>query len=184
MREKSLSPRHVCERCRVACLCVSVPIGRSVRRRHARAIFVCMPLCDHEVVWASALSVSFVSQIQGERSLNSLEGALEEAKRAAADEIQDLKSQVSSLRGALVRLSHSLTPTHTHTHTTLSLPAPLELWYLSSYPSSYPSPCHSFIQPSINLFHFAHTVICVHLCLTKEVSRLQFMFTDSAFLRG
>ena len=145
-----------------------------------------MPLCDHEVVWASALSVSFVSQIQGERSLNSLEGALEEAKRAAAHEIEDLKSQVSSLRGALVRLSHLLPPPTPppHTHHTLSLPAPLELWYLSSYPSSYLSPCHSFIQPSINLFHFAHTVICVHLCLTKEVSRLLFMFTDSAFLRG
>ena len=31
-----------------ACVCLN-----------ARAIFVCMLLCDHEVVWASALSVSF-----------------------------------------------------------------------------------------------------------------------------
>ena len=125
-----------------------------------------MPLCDHEVVWASALSVSFVSQIQGERSLNSLEGALEEAKRAAAHEIEDLKSQVSSLRGALVRLSHLLTPPTPpppHTHHTLSLPAPLELWYLSSYPSFYLSPCHSSIQPSINLFHSLHTQSSVYI---------------------
>ena len=146
-----------------------------------------MPLCDHEVVWASALSVSFVSQIQGERSLNSLEGALEEAKRAAAHEIEDLKSQVSSLRGALVRLSHLLTPPtppppHTPHLVSTRPPRTLVSIILSIFLSVSVSLVHPAIHQSISLF--AHTVICVHLCLTKEVSRLLFMFTDSAFLRG
>ena len=114
-----------------------------------------MPLCDHEVVWASALSVSFVSQIQGERSLNSLEGALEEAKRAAAHEIEDLKSQVSSLRGALVRLSHLLPPpTPPPTHTT---------------PCLYPPPSNS------GIYHPIHLPICLRV--TRPSSHPSIYFT-------